>query len=134
MSILGIVTNCFRTQLDAGAPLVDLIGEASRRGFRAIELRQTCLGEFEAGDENLEYFAESAATESPSGDFARILARWSDALSFSGHEAEPPRGTMTVPYQREVIFSQQVEVEIEKLPRWRPLVAIDRRILEASDE
>ncbi len=46
----GIVSNCFRTQLDSGTALEELIGEASRRGFRAIELRQGCLGEFETTD------------------------------------------------------------------------------------
>ena len=46
----GIVSNCFRTQLDSGTALEDLLGEASRRGYRAIELRQGCLGEFETTD------------------------------------------------------------------------------------
>lgn len=92
------------------------------------------VSEFETGDEDLDYFGDPAATETFPTDFREILAPWSDALSFIGHEAEPPRGTVTVPYQREVIFSQQVEVEIDRLPRWQPLVAIDRRILEASDE
>jgi sugar phosphate isomerase/epimerase len=51
MSVLGIVSNCFRTQLTAGARLTDLIIEAVQHGYRVIELRQTCLGEFESGDE-----------------------------------------------------------------------------------
>ena len=53
MSVLGIVSNCFRTQLTAGASLTDLIAEAVQHGYRVIELRQTCLGEFETGDEPL---------------------------------------------------------------------------------
>lgn len=48
--ILGIVTNCFQHQLQAGASLVDLIAEAERRGYRAVELRQGSLGEFETTD------------------------------------------------------------------------------------
>jgi sugar phosphate isomerase/epimerase len=53
MTAWGIVSNCFRKQLAAGALLTDLIGEAVARGYRVIELRQTCLGEFETGDEPL---------------------------------------------------------------------------------
>jgi len=49
--ILGLVSNCWRRQLAEGAALETLIAEASRRGYRAIELRQTCLGRYEtAGD------------------------------------------------------------------------------------
>jgi sugar phosphate isomerase/epimerase len=43
----GIVTNVFRRQLDAGATLVELIGEAHQRDFRAFELREGAMGEFE---------------------------------------------------------------------------------------
>lgn len=50
--IAGLVTNCFRHQLDAGESLLDLIAEAERRGYRAIELRQGSLGEFESDDQN----------------------------------------------------------------------------------
>jgi sugar phosphate isomerase/epimerase len=44
---VGIVSNCWKMQLDQGQSLAQLIDEASKRGFRAIELRQGCLGEFE---------------------------------------------------------------------------------------
>lgn len=53
MSPLGIVSNCWWAQLDAGAKLTELIAEAARRGYRAVELRQTCLGEFETGADHL---------------------------------------------------------------------------------
>ena len=53
MSYLGIVSNCCRTQLDAGASLSEVIAEAVRRGYRAVELRQTCLGDFETHDDHL---------------------------------------------------------------------------------
>ncbi|GAB4136840.1 MAG: hypothetical protein Tsb009_04080 [Planctomycetaceae bacterium] len=43
----GIVSNCFRTQLEAGESLDSLVGQAEQRGFRFIELRQGSLGEFE---------------------------------------------------------------------------------------
>lgn len=47
----GLVTNCFRTQLDAGESLRDLVAEAERRGYRAIELRQGSLGEYETAEQ-----------------------------------------------------------------------------------
>lgn len=44
--LTGIVTNCFQRQLDGGAKLFELIEEAERRGYRAIEVRHGSLGEF----------------------------------------------------------------------------------------
>jgi len=49
----GIVSNCWRVQLDAGVPLDDLLAEASGRDYRAVELRQTCLGLYETQDDHL---------------------------------------------------------------------------------
>ena len=49
----GLVSNCWRKQLAGGTSLEDLLGEACKRGYQVIELRQTCLGEYEAGDEPL---------------------------------------------------------------------------------
>ncbi len=45
--ILGLVSNCWRQQLVEGVPLEKLISRAAESGYRAIELRQTCLGRFE---------------------------------------------------------------------------------------
>jgi sugar phosphate isomerase/epimerase len=44
---LGIVSNCWRTQLEAGVALKSLVASAAEAGFRFIELRQGCLGECE---------------------------------------------------------------------------------------
>ena len=44
---LGIVSNCWKTQLDGGQSLDDLIVMAVDRGFHSVELRQGCLGEYE---------------------------------------------------------------------------------------
>lgn len=49
----GIVSNCWKTQLDQGAALADLIERAEQIGYRAVELRQTALGEFETGEDSL---------------------------------------------------------------------------------
>src|SRR5262245_49715167 len=49
----GLVSNSWRAQLQAAEPLDALIAEALRRGYRAIELRQTCLGRYERGAESV---------------------------------------------------------------------------------
>ena len=46
---LGLVSNCWKLQLDAGAELDALIAEAEWRGLSVIELRQTSLGVYEEG-------------------------------------------------------------------------------------
>ncbi|MCH2203089.1 MAG: sugar phosphate isomerase/epimerase [Fuerstiella sp.] len=49
--ISGLVSNCWQQQLQADMPIENLIQEAVERGYKAVELRQTCLGEFESGPE-----------------------------------------------------------------------------------
>jgi sugar phosphate isomerase/epimerase len=44
MDDFGIVSNCWRAELDAGGSLDELLVEAERRGYRHIELRQGSLG------------------------------------------------------------------------------------------
>ncbi|MBI5760175.1 MAG: sugar phosphate isomerase/epimerase [Planctomycetales bacterium] len=46
---LGIVSNCWKAQLDAGVELDVLVDESLQRGFRVIELRQGSLGKYEFG-------------------------------------------------------------------------------------
>lgn len=46
---LGLVSNCWKVQLDAGIGLDSLIAGTVRRGLTVIELRQGSLGEYEAG-------------------------------------------------------------------------------------
>lgn len=57
-NVIGIVSNCWKVQLDQGQNLIQLIDQALARGFLAIELRQGFLGEFEAD------FAEAHVSES----------------------------------------------------------------------
>ncbi len=45
--IPGIVSNCWQWQLGQGTALEDLLSQAVDRGYRTVELRQTCLGSFE---------------------------------------------------------------------------------------
>ena len=49
--IFGAITNSWRQQLDE-QELAMLVKEAQTRGARHIELRQTCLGQCEQGEEN----------------------------------------------------------------------------------
>jgi sugar phosphate isomerase/epimerase len=51
--ILGIVSNCWKVQLDNGTDIDALIEEAHTRGYRHVELRQTCLGKYENKDGNV---------------------------------------------------------------------------------
>jgi sugar phosphate isomerase/epimerase len=47
--IFGAITNSWRQQL-ADTDLAELVKEAKDRGSRHIELRQTCLGDYESGE------------------------------------------------------------------------------------
>ena len=48
--IYGAITNSWRQHLEEG-DLLDLIQEAEKRGAGHVELRQTCLGNCESGEE-----------------------------------------------------------------------------------
>ncbi len=50
---LGIVSNCWRVQLDEGESIDRLIAEALRRRYHSIELRQGCLGRYERGADHM---------------------------------------------------------------------------------
>ena len=50
MNQLGIVTNCWKYELDHGVPLVACLDQAVEHGLVAIELRQTALGNLESTD------------------------------------------------------------------------------------
>lgn len=65
----GIVSNCWKLQLDAGESLLHLMDRARHAGFRAIELRQGCLGEFESHLEGISFAPDS---------FSRLADRFPD--------------------------------------------------------
>jgi sugar phosphate isomerase/epimerase len=50
---LGIVSNCWRVQLDEHESIDRLIAEALRRRYHSIELRQGCLGRYERGADRM---------------------------------------------------------------------------------
>lgn len=44
------------------------------------------------------------------------------------------RGVLCIKRERKVIFSEEVEIETSKLPRWKPRITIDRRMMEVEDD
>jgi sugar phosphate isomerase/epimerase len=55
---LGLVSNCWKMQLDVGESLSSLIARAVDVGFRFVELRQGCLGECENPETRLPHVDE----------------------------------------------------------------------------
>ena len=45
--IQGLVSNCWRAQLEQDYPLESLLEQAVENDYRVVELRQSCLGTFE---------------------------------------------------------------------------------------
>jgi sugar phosphate isomerase/epimerase len=70
---LGIVSNCWKVQLDQGQSLEALIEHAVARGFRNIELRQGCLGTFESA------VAVVGSTNAARDSLARLSRQFPDA-------------------------------------------------------
>lgn len=68
---LGVVSNCWKLQLDAGERLDSLISQASDAGFRFVELRQACLGE-----------CENPETRLPNADALASLAAQFPEITF----------------------------------------------------
>jgi sugar phosphate isomerase/epimerase len=69
-NVIGIVSNCWKVQLDQGQSLIKLIDQAFACGFLVIELRQGYLGEFEAD------FAEAHRSESSRQRIAELSKRF----------------------------------------------------------
>src|SRR5438094_616777 len=82
----GIVSNCWRAQLEAGASLEDLIAEAVRRGYNYVELRQGCLGSYERGSDP---GPDAEALARLAGRFTEIGFNLALALPFFGSAVTP---------------------------------------------
>lgn len=70
-SSLGLVSNCWKIQLDSGVSLSSLVDRAAAEGFRFVELRQGCLGE-----------CEDSETKLPLADSLQKLARRFPEITF----------------------------------------------------
>jgi hypothetical protein len=44
-------------------------------------------------------------------------------------DAECLRGVITLPYQRDILFADEVMLAPDKLPRWKPQIIFDERRL-----
>jgi hypothetical protein len=52
---------------------------------------------------------------------------------YTESEAKPLRGVFSPNYNRKVLFSQEIEIQTAKLPRWKPHITLERRALERED-
>lgn len=48
-------------------------------------------------------------------------------------DAERLRGIVALPHERCILFTDEVELNVEKLPRWRPQISVDERRLVHDD-
>ena len=67
------------------------------------------------------------------GDAVASVTPWELAF-WRQLEPAATRGTFTVAYQRETIFSQQVNIRTASLPRWKPHITLSRRAIETKDD
>lgn len=44
------------------------------------------------------------------------------------------RGVYHIPSQSKVLFSEEIEIKTEELPRWQPKITIEPRMLEDEDD
>ncbi len=46
-----------------------------------------------------------------------------------GDGTEGLRGVIALPHKRAVLFTDEIELDVEALPRWRPHISVDERRL-----
>lgn len=84
---LGLVSNCWKVQLDGGARLTELVEQAANEGFRFVELRQGCLGDCEDSASRLPFpqMLEALADRFPeiTFDLAVELPVFSESIDVS---------------------------------------------------
>lgn len=52
-----------------------------------------------------------------------------------GDDLEPLRGTVALPHPRAVLLTDEVTVDVERLPRWQPQIFVDEgRLIDDDDE
>lgn len=123
----GIVSNCWKHQLETGQALESLIDQAEQRGFRAIELRQGCLGEY-----------ESAAAEAHSSLSARDrlagLSRPFPAIEFNLAVSLPVFGRFAAQDNPSVLNALQAAIALARdgAPHFR-IVDTETRTRQLDD-
>jgi hypothetical protein len=48
-------------------------------------------------------------------------------------DAERLRGVVALPHQRDTLFTDDVELDAAKLPRWQPHISVDERRLADNE-
>lgn len=88
MNEFGIVSNCWRAQLVEGVALDALLAEADTRGYRHIELRQGCLGDYETPRDGAAWPDAERLRQLPAR-FPELRFNLALALPFLGGEVRP---------------------------------------------
>jgi sugar phosphate isomerase/epimerase len=88
MGDFGIVSNCWRVQLEAGKTLDELLAKAEEHGYGHIELRQGCLGAYERIEVEGALPEVDALARLPAS-FPRLRFNLALALPFLGAEMGP---------------------------------------------
>lgn len=68
------------------------------------------------------------------GDVVASMSPWPPLWQHTEPDPRIWRGVFSPTYNREVLFTQNVEISTVDLPRWKPHVMIDLRRLERKDE
>jgi sugar phosphate isomerase/epimerase len=88
VSDFGIISSCWRVQLESGVFLDELLAEAERRGYRHVELRQGCLAAYETAGEGGACPGADALRRLPDR-FPRLRFNLAMALPYLGGEVAP---------------------------------------------
>jgi hypothetical protein len=67
------------------------------------------------------------------GDVTVTTAPWPELWQHEEPDPSAWRGVFHVTHRRKVLFSKRVRYRLDKLPRWKPHIVIDRRTLERED-
>lgn len=68
------------------------------------------------------------------GDATIASAPWPSLWQRTEPDPRVWRGVFAVEYQHRTLFTQQVELKLDSLPRYQPEILITRRMLESDDE
>ena len=84
--------------------------------------------------ENFLDFIDKISSEIPLEEWEKIpsdLSKNLDSYLYGvpKNDFQDTRGVLAVKHEPKVIFSESVKIETSKLPRWKPHITIDRRII-----
>ncbi|MCI0694999.1 hypothetical protein L0337_23685 [candidate division KSB1 bacterium] len=63
-----------------------------------------------------------------------IMSLWPTMPQLSEPEPQAWRGVFSPIYKWEILFSQHVKIRTSELPRLKPHITVDRRMLEGEDD